>query len=432
MRFTKTRLPSQRTRRFACRKADLVRNFVTATFLLFMTSVLFAAEPNWNQFRGPNHDNKSFTTGIAKTWPEEGPRLLWKKDDLGQGYSHLSFFDDWMFTAGDIGEQCLLIAMDRHTGERKWASVIGRSGVVGRYFGPRATPSVDGKHVFAYGQYGDLLCVEMATGKEVWRLNAERDWGGKFMNNWGFSSSPILDDERILLPVGGQGGTLVAFDKDGKTLWRTKSLKDNAPYCSIVPAVLGGLKQYLLFTGTGLYGVDVKNGAILWGTDRPTDRPVCSDPVYKDDVVLVSSAYRMGSYGYRVTKKGDAFSAEEIYRDTRLLNHHGGMILHGDHVYMTSERNLACMEIRTGKVLWENRSVGKGSLTFVDGHLIVRSESGDGTVALVEANPEKYVEKGRFDQPDRSDKNSWTYPMIVDGRLYVRDQNVLLCYDLRP
>ena len=406
-----------------------------ALFFLCLTAASVGAEPDWNQFRGPNHDNKCFTTGIAKAWPKGGPKLLWKIDDLGQGYSNLSFFGDTMFTMGDIGDECLLIAMDRSTGQRKWTAVVGDSGVVGRYYGPRSTPAVDGKRVFGYGQYGDFVCVDMETGKEIWGGDVVADLGGRYMNNWGYASSPIFDtvngEELVLVPVGGDGGTLIAFKKDGKQAWRTKDLKDPAPYMSIVPATLVGKKQYLLFTGSGLYGVDPDGGGILWGTDRPSSRPVCSDPVFLDDIVLCASAYNMGANAYRISKDGEKFKADQVYADSKLLNHHGGIVLHDGHVYMTGERSLFCVDLKTGKIAWENRSVGKGSVTFVDDHLIVRSETGDGAIALIEATPLEYREKGRFDQPDRSDKNSWTYPVVVDGKMYLRDQNVLLCYELK-
>ncbi|MDR2757131.1 MAG: PQQ-like beta-propeller repeat protein [Planctomycetaceae bacterium] len=410
----------------------MIFRFIFVLTLFFVTlCTLFAEEPNWNQFRGPNHDNKSFSTQIAKSWSEGGPKLLWKIDDLGEGYSNLSFYGDAMFTMGDIGEDCLLFALDKATGKKIWSTFVCESGGLGRYFGPRSTPAVDGQFVFAYGQFGDFICVDIKAGKEVWGGDVVDQLGGKYMNTWGFASSPIFDGDNVLLPVGGKDGTLVAFRKDGKQVWRTKNLKDDAPYSSVVPTEIEGKKQYLLFTLSGLYGIEPSNGDILWKTVRSMDRPVCSDPIFNDGVALVSTAYNVGANGYKITKKDGKFVTEEVYADKELQNHHGGMVLVDNHAYFTTNRNLVCLELKTGKIIWQNRSVGKGSVTYVDGHLIVRSESGDGTIALVEATPEAYKEKGRFNQPNRSDKNSWTYPVIVDGKMYIRDQNVLLCYDLR-
>lgn len=407
----------------------------------FCVSGLWADEPNWNQFRGPKHDNHSFSTGIAKSWPKEGPKLLWQIDNIGEGYSNVVFYGDLMFTMGDVGDDCMLFALNKNDGKEIWKAPVGDAGMIGRYIGPRSTPAVDGERVFAYGQYGDFVCFDMKTGKELWGGNVADELGGRYMSNWGFSSSPIFDDDLVLLPVGGQDGTLVAFRKDGQRAWRSAGLTDGAPYSSVVPAMIAGQKQYLLFSGSGLHGIDSKSGNRLWSVSRFSERPVCSDPIAKDDIVLIASAYGMGANAYRIAdndgldensskKDSPKFSVEEIYADRSLLNHHGGMILVDDHVYLTADRDLFCIDLKTGKVAWRNRSVGKGSVSYVDGHLIVRSEKADGEVALVEATPEEYREKGRFDEPDDSDKHNWTYPVLVDGRMYLRDQNVLRCYDL--
>lgn len=395
-----------------------------------VTALVSAAEPDWNQFRGPNHDNKSLSTGIAKSWPEGGPKLLWRVDHLGAGYSNVSLCGDRLFTLGDIGPDCRLFALDKTTGKTLWSVAIGRSGDVGRYVGPRSTPAVDGKYVFAYTQFGEFVCVAMETGDEVWGGDAVRELGGRYMNNWGFSSSPIFEGDLVIVPVGGTAGSVIAFRKDGRQVWRTKSLTDAAPYNSVVPVDIHGVRQLLFFAETGVAAISPTDGRVLWKAARSTDKAICSDPIVKDDVVFVSQAYGFGSNGYRVTKLGDEWSAAQIYADQRLQNHHGGIVLVGDHLYFTTDRNLVCLDIKTGQVAWENRCVGKGSVTYVDGHFIVRSESGDGVVALVVASPTGYQEKGRFAQPERSDKNSWTYPVIADRKLYLRDQRYLFCYDL--
>ncbi len=408
-----------------------MKYFVSFLFVLF-AAMTFAAEPEWNQFRGPNHDNKSTSIGLLKSWPKEGPKLLWKVDNLGEGYSGLSFFGDKIFTMGDIGDHCVAMALDKSNGKSAWTSQVGPSGAVGRYIGPRSTPAVDGKKVFAYSQFGDFVCFDAESGKELWGGDVVTEFGGRYMNNWGFASSPIFDGDNVILPVGGEKGTVIAFDKNGARKWRSKELTDDAPYSSAVPATIDGVKQLLLLSVSGVVGIDSATGKILWKGTRPGDRAVCSDPVNLGNIVFVSSAYNIGSHGFQIVKDGDQFRAEKIYEDPQLQNHHGGLILVGDHVYFTTNRELVCLEIKTGKVAWKNRCVGKGSLTFADGNLIVRAEGGDGTIVLVEANPSEYREKGRFDQPSRSDKNSWTYPVVVDGKLYIRDQNLLLCYELKP
>jgi hypothetical protein len=406
--------------------------------LVLLNFVTLAQEPNWNQWRGSNSVNHSLSTGIAKSWSAEGPKLLWKIDTIGTGYSCFSFFGDMMFTMGDVDNQCWAFALDRKTGKEIWRSStpVGKAGSglgEGRQSsGPLSTPACDGENVYVFGQYGDFVAYSMKEGKEQWRTNIVNDLGGGKMSMWGFAQSPILDGDKILLPIGGDGGTLGAFDKSGKLLWRSTEIHDQTGYTSVVPAEIGGVRQYMLLTGESLVGISPADGKILWGATFPGKTAVCSDPVLCGDVIMASCSYGVGAYFYRIAKEGNTFKASEFKAAlTELQSHHGGIIAVGNHFYlMTNANNLACVEAKTGNVIWTNRGVGKGSMHYVDGKLILRSESGDGTIAMVEATPAGYKELGRFDQPDRSDKNSWTYPVVVDKRLYIRDQNLLLCYDL--
>ena len=403
----------------------------TATFLLGVSFCSAAAqEPNWNQFRGPNHDNHAFSKNLLKEWPKEGPKLLWKIDTLGAGFSNLAFYDDKIFTLGDFEPECFALAYDLKTGKQLWKTLIDKSSSPGGYVGPRSTPAVDGENVFVFSQNGEFACLDFATGKIKWGGHVINELGGKYMSGWGYAPSPIFDGENVILPIGGNDGTLIAFTKDGERPWRSAELQDPAPYCSAVPAVIQGVPQFVLMSANGVSGIDKTNGKVLWTTPRKSVPAVCSDPIVKDDFIFVSAAYRLGAHAYNIGKEGDQLKAEEAYAEGQWENHHGGIVLVGDFIYFTTNRELFCVELKTGRVAWKDRCVGKGSITFADGNLIVRSEGADGTIALVEANPEKYVEKGRFNQPDRSEKQSWTYPVIVNGKMYIRDQNVLLCYDL--
>ncbi len=274
---------------------------------LILPAFVFAETPEWNQFRGPNHDNKSTTTGIATVlangWPEGGPKLLWKVDHLGAGYGNISFYGDKVYALGDVGEECMLIAMKRETGEKIWSKPIGAAGEVGRYFGPRSTPAVDGEFVFAYGQFGDFVCFDANDGTEIWGGNVADELGGKYMNNWGFSSSPIFDGELVLLPIGGQGGTVVAFRKNGQRAWRTEEIKDDAPYGSVVPVTILGKKQYLLFSMSGIFGINPEDGKVLWHGVKEANRAICSDPVVWEDYVMGAMAYNVGSTGFRASPR---------------------------------------------------------------------------------------------------------------------------------
>jgi len=419
-----------------------MRHFVHSLCILPLFSFMtLAQEPNWNQWRGPNSTNHSFSTGIANSWDAEGPKLLWKINTIGDGYSSVSFYDDKMFTMGDLDNQCYVFALDRNTGKEIWRFHVGKGGDGGGgYPGAFATPACDGETVYAMSQFSEFVALDVKDGSLRWRKNTESDLGGKRMSMWGYSQSPIIDGDKIILPVGGEAGTLAAFSKSGELLWRSAELKDSSTHASIVPVEIAGVRQYLLLTGGSsgvllsvfggckLAGISPTDGKVLWQIPFRGRIAICSDPVLWDDVVMVSSAYGAGAVFYRITKEGNEFKAEKFHDDDSLVAQHGGLVAANGHFYLLTERNLACVDAKTGKKVWENRSVGKGSLTYVDGKLIVRSERGP--IALVEAAPEGYKELGRFLPVDCSEKNTWAYPVVAEKKLFIRDQNVLLCYDL--
>lgn len=409
---------------------------LTILFVALFSSSILAAE--WNQWRGPNHDGVSTETGLMASWSQDGPELVWRNDKMGDGYSNLSFGDGKIFSMGDRDGSCVLYALDAETGKEAWKLQVGRSG--GNYEGPRCTPATDDKLVFALGQFGDFVCADVKTGKLLWKGNVEKELGGRVMSGWNFSMSPVIDGNQVVLPIGGDKGTVIAMEKSvkgPKILWRSSGLTDAAAYTSAVPVTIGGTRQYLIFTDKRIAGVAAKDGKVLWQADCPGKVAVCTDPAFWMDgketcYIIASSAYDTGARGFEVTGKGSNFKAEEIYAaDRRLQSHHGGIVQVGGHFYLLTQNQLACVDPKTGKTLWNNRSVGKGSIMSVDGKLIVRSEGGDGPVALVEVSTEGYKEISRFDQPNRTDKNSWTYPTVYDGRLYIRDQGLLLCYKIK-
>jgi len=417
-----------------------VKHFVrllcgTLCVFSLVSFVVFAQEPNWNQFRGPNSNNHAFSTSLAKSWGADGPKELWRIETLGIGFSNLCFYGDKMFTLGDVDDQCCVFALEKATGKEIWKTPFAKSGHYGgsNGVGPFATPACDGETVYVVGQFGDFAAFDVKNGKELWKKNIESDFGApKAKRGWGYSQSPILDGGKVLLPLNGSGGgTLVAFDKSGKILWRTNWIEEDSAYTSVVPVVIGGVRQYMVLTGERLVGVSTE-GKFLWGADFPGRIAVCSDPALCGDVVMAGCGYGVGAVFYRVTKEGNNFKdVSGFHSDPALLSHHGGIVAVGDHFYLLSDRKgLTCVEAKTGTIVWENRSVGKGSLTYADGKLFLRSESGDGTIAMVEATPVGYKELGKFDQPGRSNKQSWTYPVIVDKKMYIRDQGLLLCFTL--
>ena len=401
--------------------------------ILTLMQASLATASDWPQWRGPNRDDVSAETGLLNQWPPGGPPLAWKTTALGSGFSSVAVANGRIYTMGDLPDACHVFALEEKTGKQLWKAPLGLPVGHNKYPGPRATPTIDGDALYTLTQHGDLVCLETATGKERWHKNLEKDFGGRMMSGWRYSESVLVDGGQVVCTPGGSGGTVLALNKKtGDVIWRSKEFTDPAAYSSLVPVEIGGVRQYLQFTGASVAGVAAKDGKLLWRADRPGKTAVIPTPIYHDQQVFVTSGYGIGCNLFKVSAAGGKFSVAEVYANQDMKNHHGGVIRLGDHVYGVNDpRSLTCMEFKTGKVLWTDPSVGKGAVAYADGHLYVRSESGKGSVALVEATPKGYAEKGRFDQPDRSDRQSWPHPVIANGRLYLRDQDVLLCYDVK-
>lgn len=401
---------------------------LSATFIFSHT----LAADSWPQWRGPNRDGKSQETGLLKAWPESGPPLLWKIKDLGEGYATPAVDQGKIFGASYDNEEEFAWALNEENGDLIWKTRTAKAERnVGYSHGPRSTPTVDGKHVFTLGAGGDLTCLDVNQGTIVWQRNLKKDFDGKMMSGWGYSESVLVDGDRVVCSPGGRAGTVVCLNRaNGKLVWRTTELKDEAAYTSIIKEAIHGKVQYLSLTGDSLAGISPSTGKLLWKAKRRGKTAVIPTPIYHDGSVFVTSGYNVGCNLFDITKRGDRFRVDERYANRDIKNHHGGAILVEDHIYASSGPILVCMELKSGDVKWEQRSVGKGSLSYADGHLYLRSEQGP--IALIEANPSAYVEKGRFKQPDRSRRQSWAHPVIANGRLILRDQNTLLSYDLKP
>ena len=403
--------------------------------LLLAAACVAARAADWPQWRGPHRDGHSAETGLLKQWPKDGPPLVWKATKLGDGYASVSVAGGRVFTMGDRKaanrpkKEQYVIALDGRTGKELWAARVGEPWGDG---GPRCTPTVDGGLVYALGPHGDLVCLEAGTGMERWRKNLPKDFAGKMMSGWGYSESPLVDGDQLVCTPGGKDATLVALNKKtGATIWRARVPEgDGAAYSSVIPANVGGKQEYIQFLGRGVVGVAAKDGAFLWRYDKPANGTAnCSTPVYHDGAVFAASAYGTGGGLARLGRDGDATQAREAYFTKHMQNHHGGMVLVDGYLYGSDEGQLCCLDFKTGKVMWEDHHPGKGSVIYADGRLYYRNEGGP--IVLVEANPHKYVEHGRFDQPARSAASAWPYPAVANGKLYIRDGDVLLCFDVK-
>ena len=393
-----------------------------------------AAAGDWPQWRGPNRDGLCPETGLLKEWPPGGPPLLWKAAGLGSGFSGVALAGARLYTLGERPEGNHVLALNRADGKLLWSTRLGKAGAPGwgGFAGPRATPTVDGNLVFALGQYGEVLCVNAADGKQVWSRHLVNDFGGS-LPEWGFSESPLVDGEQVLFTPGGARGTLVALNKKtGAVIWQSKEWTDDAHYSSIILAEIGGVRQYVQLTDKSVAGVAPKDGKVLWRAIRKGATAVIPTPIHADDRVYVTSGYNIGCNLFKVVREGE-FTATQVYANKVMVNHHGGVVKVGANLYGYSEgKGWTCQNFATGEARWQEKNkLGKGSILYADGCLYCREEAEKGAVALLEATPAGYVEKSRFTPPDRSGKKSWPHPVIADGRLYLRDQDVLLCYNVK-
>jgi outer membrane protein assembly factor BamB len=387
--------------------------------------------PAW---RGADRTGVSPETGLLKEWPPGGPKLLWKTTGLGTGFSTPAVASGRIYLLGSKNQEESVIALDAKDGKQLWATKIGPVGRDGppSYPGPRSTPTVDGDRLYVLGSDGDLACLDK-DGKIIWQKNFTRDLEGS-RGRWAYAESPLIDGDVLVCTPGGPKATLAALDKKtGTVIWKAQVPEgDQAAYASVIIAEVGGVKQYVQFLGKGVVGVAAKDGKFLWRYDKTSGTTNCSTPIFHDGCVFNSAAGRGtgGAALLRLSADGQGVSAKEVYFDKVLANHHGGVVLIGDNLYGTNNTGLVCMDFKTGAIKWQDRAVGKGSVTAADGRLYVRGER-DGQVALVEATPSGYHEKGRLQQPDRGRRNAWPHPMIAGGCLYLRDDDVLLCYDIK-
>jgi outer membrane protein assembly factor BamB len=397
----------------------------------------------WPQWRGPNRDGISNETGLLTAWPAAGPPSAWTATGLGAGFSGVAVSSGRVFTMGDYRDGQYVLAIEAATSRRVWATRVGPTHV-DPLGGPRSTPTIDGDRLYVVTTSGDLVCLETAAGRERWRRSLPRDFGGRMMSSWMYSESPLVDGDRVVATPGGRAASIVALDKTtGAEIWRAGAIggragADGAAYSSIVISHGGGVKQYVQLMGRGLAGVRASDGAVLWSYNRvANDIANISTPVVTGDLVFASTAYSTGSalLELRPARDGGVDAIERYFLDPDVLqSHHGGFVLLQGYLYGGHGHGMGfpfCLELETGRMAWaRTRGPGLGSaaVTAADGHLYFRYE--DGLVALVEANPARFVVKGTFQIPNVRDP-SWPHPVVAGGRLYLREQDRLYVYDVK-
>jgi outer membrane protein assembly factor BamB len=436
---------------------NIRRFFLSLAVAGLVISTLLGAD--WPQFRGPRRDGVSQETGLLKAWPSGGPPLMWSCTDLGIGYSGPAIVGDRLYISAGRGDAEYLLAFDlKHDGgkgiKEVWSVKIGPLFTwKGNNWnaGPNATPTVDGELLYALGGRGDLVCVEVATGKERWRKNLPRDLGGEVNPigggledptplGWGYAGAPLVDGEQLVCVPGGKKGLLAALDKKtGRLLWQSREVTDQASYSSPLVVTIGSSKQYVQVTNGGIVGVAAQDGKKLWSYRREPayDDVVIATPLFHDDYLFASVGFGQGCDLIKLVPQGTGIKVEKVFSNKTVQNRDGGLVLVDGYIYGHSE-NLGwfCSEFQTGKTIWSARNkLGRGPVTYADGNLICCAEKG-GAVALVEATPKGWNEKGRLQLPRESELRKpsgglWTHPVVANGRLYIRDQELLYCFDVK-
>jgi outer membrane protein assembly factor BamB len=382
---------------------------------------------DWPQWRGPHRDGTSSETGLLQSWPAGGPRLVWKTQGLGEGYSSFAVVGDRLYTQGQQGNQEFVVAFDTKTGKLIWKTPSGRAFHESRGHGPRGTPTIEGARLYALAADGTLVCLEAATGQRIWGMNLIERFGGR-VPTWGISESPLIDGDRVIVTPGGPGASVVALETlKGDLLWKSQS--DSAGYSSPIAFDAGGSRKVVVFTARGAIALDIKNGEFQWRYDKVANRVAnIATPIVRDNYVFLSSDYGTGCALLKLTAGAKAVNASEVYFNRDMRNHYTTSVLVGDYLYGFSSGILTAMKFLTGEVAWRDRSVGKGNVIYAEGNLYAFGE--DGVMGLVQATPEGYKEKSRF-EIHKGSYPTWTPPVIANGKLYLRDQDNLYCYDIK-
>jgi outer membrane protein assembly factor BamB len=424
----------------------MIRPIVLFTSLLIGSAGhVCAAAFDWPQWQGPDRNAISKEPGLLKEWPKEGPRLAWKVTGLGGGDGGSSIAGGRIFGMSSRGQEQFVWALAEKDGAPLWSTPLGPTvtqPMPQAKDGPGCTPTVDGERLYVINMAGVLSCVQVSDGKVIWQRSLQQDFGAPALT-WSYRESPLIDGNKVICTPGGEGATVVALNKlTGETIWKSAVTGNPRPaYASAIAIDFAGQRQYVHFTAKALIGISAADGKFLWQFTRVANGPGinCSTPFYHDGHVFAASAYGAGGAWLKLKKDAAGeYDAEEVWLSKKIQNQHGGVIIHDGALYGANGGNeggsLVCLELATGKVLWDERDhperrVTKGSIALADGRLYYRTESG--TVLLLEPNSKEYTERGRFDQPDRTRLPAWAHPVIANGKLYIRDHDLLLCYDVK-
>lgn len=415
-------------------------------FSIFTAQGVFSAD--WPQWRGPDRDGKAAEPGLELDWTKAPPKHQWTIDGMGRGYASLAIVDGRLYTTGNLQDGQAVVCVDLKSQERVWSKTITNGPPQHGYEGSRCTPTIDGDRCYVTTSDGEIACLKTADGEIVWVKKFE-EFGDKQVPIWGFSESPLVDGDLVLCTPGNKNAMIVAFNKvTGAVVWKTSAAdidlgsngSDGAGYSSIVISHGAGVKQYVQLVGRGVIGVRASDGKLLWNYNRVANGTAnIPTPICYDDYVFASTGYGAGAVLLKLSKQRAGVKATEEYflEGNTFQNHHGGMIRDGEYVYAGhrhGQGDPTCLHLPTGEIVWKGRTrnqepsvSGSAAITYVNGKILFRYQNG--TIALINASPDGYEVQGGF-VPEYQEGESWSHPVVVDGKLYLREQDKLMCYEL--
>lgn len=392
---------------------------IALSIILVVPQILADTVHDWPQYRGPERDGVSRESGLLAEWPEEGPKVLWKRD-IGTGFSGLAVADGKIYTMMAEGEKEYAVAFDAASGEELWRAEVGARFPSDFGDGPRSTPAVAGKHIVVLGSYGDLVGLAAKDGAKRWSLSLPKDFGGAVPSH-GYSTAPMIEGDLLVIEVGGgRDKAYAALDpKTGKTRWTTQD--GSATYTSPIAVTLGGKRQLISLGGNKIVSLDT-SGELIWSHDWDSGIAM---PIFIAPDKLFVSTFRASMMAQ--LQQGDGgMKIEEMWENAEMNNHFNSSVVHDGYIYGFDNNILKCVSVADGERMWAKRGFGEGSLILADGHLIILTERGQ--LVQAKATHEGFEEEGRF---QAIDGKSWTAPALAGGKLYIRNLQQMMSLDLR-
>jgi len=392
--------------------------------------LIASPEPDWPQFRGPRRDAVSAETGLLPTWPEGGPRLLWKKENLGRGWSSPIVVGPRLYITGDVGEDLVVYALDLD-GNLKWQAANGRSWK-GSYPGARATCAYSEGRLYHMNAHGRVACLDASTGVELWAVDALERFQGRNIT-WAVSECLLVDGPRVVVTPGGQKALMAALDKtNGRTVWTTQPIPgERVSHASPILFRCAGRRVLANCSSDHGFGVDADTGKLLWAVPLSNQYGVnASMPIYGEGCLLYATAYTDGTC-YRLQPRGERITADTAWT-TPLDNVTGSGVLVGGRLYESGYRRFKswlCLDWRSGEILYKLKDLTTGAAVYADGRLYCLAE--DGRAAMLRPTAAAFDVVGQFRLAPEGSRDAWAHPVLLHGRLYLRYHDRLWCYDVR-